>query len=134
VVKMGDIGAYAIGRLIGRHKLAPRLSPGKTIEGVVGALAFSCLASWAVFRWLTPVWTPSSVRPGPWWGWIAFGLVVSVAGIVGDLAESLLKRDVGLKDSSHWLPGFGGVLDMLDSLLLSAPVAWLLWATGMVGR
>ena len=69
----------------------------------------------------------------PWWGWIAFGLLVGGAGMVGDLAESLLKRDVGRKDSSTWMPGFGGVLDVLDSLLLSAPVAWACWAFGLVG-
>jgi phosphatidate cytidylyltransferase len=72
-------------------------------------------------------------KPGPWWGWIAFGLLVGGAGMVGDLAESLLKRDVGRKDSSTWMPGFGGVLDVLDSLLLSAPVAWACWAFGLVG-
>jgi phosphatidate cytidylyltransferase len=133
VVKMGDIGAYAVGRLIGRHKMAPVLSPGKTIEGAVGDLAFACLGSWLVFRYLVPL-TTHSLDPGPWWGWIAFGLLVGVAGMVGDLAESFIKRDVGVKDSSTWLPGFGGVLDIIDSLLLSAPVAWFCWATGLVGR
>lgn len=131
VVKMGDTGAYAVGRLIGRHKMAPLISPGKTIEGGVGALLFSCLGSWLVFHWLVPQVTRG---PSPWWGWIAFGLLVGGAGMIGDLAESLLKRDVGVKDSSTWMPGFGGVLDMIDSLLLAAPVAWFCWATGLVGR
>ncbi len=130
VVKMGDTGAYTIGRLIGRHKLAPSISPGKTIEGAVAALAFSCLGSWLTFHWLV---LPESIEPPPWWGWIAFGLLVGAAGMVGDLAESLLKRDVGRKDSSDWLPGFGGVLDLLDSLLLSAPVACFCWATDLIG-
>jgi phosphatidate cytidylyltransferase len=134
VVKMGDTGAYAVGRLIGRHKMAPLISPGKTIEGAVGALAFSCLGAWLAFRWLVPLTVPESLPRGPWWGWIAFGLLVGTAGMAGDLAESLLKRDVGVKDSSTWLPGFGGVLDIIDSLLLSAPVAWFCWASGMVGR
>ena len=134
VVKMGDTGAYTIGRLIGRHKMAPAISPGKTIEGAFGAVAFSCLGAWAAFRWLVPALTPETVGPGPWWGWIVFGLLVGLAGMAGDLAESLLKRDVGVKDSSTWLPGFGGVLDILDSLLLSAPVAWFCWASGLVGR
>jgi phosphatidate cytidylyltransferase len=62
-----------------------------------------------------------------------FGLCVAVAGILGDLAESLIKRDVGRKDSSRWLPGLGGVLDLLDSILLAAPVAWFCWAVGLVG-
>jgi phosphatidate cytidylyltransferase len=135
VVKMGDIGAYTVGRLIGRHKMAPLLSPGKTMEGAVGALAFSCLGSWLTFRWLVPVLpTTESFQTGPWWGWIVFGLLVGTAGMVGDLFESMLKRDVGRKDSSDWLPGFGGVLDILDSLLLSAPVAWFCWVSGLVGR
>jgi phosphatidate cytidylyltransferase len=134
VVKMGDTGAYTVGRLIGRHKMAPAISPGKTIEGAFGAVAFSCLGAWAAFRWLIPAMTPESDRPGPWWGWIVFGLLVGVTGLAGDLAESLLKRDVGVKDSSTWMPGFGGVLDILDSLLLSAPVAWFCWACGIVGR
>ena len=127
VVKMGDTGAYAVGRLLGRHKMAPLISPGKTIEGAVGALAFSCLGAWLAFRWLVPVDLPGGASSLPWWGWIAFGLLVGAAGMVGDLAESFLKRDVGRKDSSDWLPGFGGVLDILDSLLLSAPVAWFCW-------
>lgn len=136
VVKLGDTGAYAVGRLIGRHKMAPLISPGKTIEGGVGALGFSCLGSWLAFRWLVPLMLPEELMVPwrPWWGWIAFGLLVGGAGMVGDLAESLLKRDVGVKDSSTWMPGFGGVLDMIDSLLLAAPVAWFCWATGLVGR
>ncbi len=132
VVKMGDTGAYTVGRLIGRHKMAPLISPGKTIEGAVGALVFSCLGSWLAFKCLIPLTTTPYAGHGPWWGWIVFGLLVGAAGMVGDLAESLLKRDVGVKDSSTWLPGFGGVLDIIDSLLLSAPVAWICWATGLV--
>jgi len=134
VVKMGDTGAYTVGRLIGRHKMAPSISPGKTIEGAFGALAFACLGAWLAFVFVVPFTTPLLWEPGPWWGWIAFGLLVGAAGILGDLAESLLKRDVGRKDSSDWLPGFGGVLDILDSLLLSAPVPWFCCAYGMVGR
>jgi len=134
-VKMGDSGAYLVGRLFGRHKLAPLISPNKTIEGAVGALAFACLGSWLAFKLVVPFSDVSlEYKPGPWWGWIAFGLLVGAAGIFGDLTESLLKRDVGRKDSSDWLPGFGGVLDILDSLLLSAPVAWFCWASGMLGH
>ncbi len=132
VVKMGDTGAYTVGRLIGRHKMTPLISPGKTIEGAIGALAFSCLGAWIAFQYIIPFTTPAYAGRGPWWGWIVFGLLVGIAGMIGDLAESLLKRDVGVKDSSPWLPGFGGVLDILDSLLLSAPVAWICWATGLV--
>lgn len=132
VVKMSDIGAYTVGRLIGRHKMAPTLSPGKTIEGAAGAILFACAASWACFAWLVP-----QLRHPPMLGlvggWLPFGLLLAVAGMVGDLAESLLKRDAGCKDSSSWMPGFGGVLDLLDSLLLTAPVAWLCWFLKLVG-
>jgi len=124
-VKMGDIGAYTVGRLVGRTKLAPALSPGKTWEGVAGAVLFACLGAYLV---LGPVatWVDLPVRPG-WPAIIVFGLLIAVAGLVGDLAESLLKRDAGVKDSSRWMPGFGGVLDLLDSILFAAPVAYLFW-------
>lgn len=126
IVKMSDTGAYTVGRLIGRHKLAPTLSPGKTIEGGLGGLAFAILGAWFSFTWM---WTQlCGERPAPsvaWW--LTYAVVVTVAGVIGDLAESLLKRDAGRKDSSSWMPGFGGVLDLLDSLLLSAPVAYVCW-------
>jgi phosphatidate cytidylyltransferase len=124
VVKGGDIGAYTVGRLFGRHKLAPVLSPGKTIEGVAGGLIFSSAASWFMLEWLAPriVSSPPAL---PSYFWLAFGVLVSVAGMIGDLAESLLKRDLGRKDSSPWLPGFGGVLDIVDSMLVASPVAYL---------
>jgi len=128
VTKVGDTGAYTIGRLFGRHKMAPVLSPGKTVEGAFGALAFACFASWATFTWLLPVLGRPGDQVGTCCGWILFGLLVGTAGMLGDLAESLLKRDVGCKDSSRWMPGFGGVLDLLDSILLAAPVAWVCWA------
>ncbi len=134
VVKLGDVGAFAVGRLWGRHKIAPALSPGKTIEGAVGALTFACAGSWVTFHWLIPWTTSPSATPGLWWGWIPFGLLVGTAGMVGDLAESLMKRDAGKKDSSTWMPGFGGVLDILDSVLLAAPVALCCWALGIVGH
>ena len=134
VVKLGDVGAYTVGRLLGRHPIAPALSPGKTVEGAAGALAFSCAASWATFQWILPRVSPEAAAAGPWWGWVVFGLLVGTAGMVGDLAESLIKRDAGKKDSSRWMPGFGGVLDLLDSVLLAAPVGWLCWALGIVGR
>jgi phosphatidate cytidylyltransferase len=133
-VKMGDIGAYTFGRLFGRTRMSPTISPGKTMEGAIGAILFACLGSWVSFHGLVQMAPPSvNPMPGAPIGWLIFGVLMGLAGIVGDLAESLLKRDVGCKDSSSWLPGFGGVLDILDSLLLTAPVAWLCWAMGIVG-
>lgn len=134
VVKMGDTGAYTVGRLVGRHKMAPVLSPGKTIEGACGAMAFAALASWATFEWLVPLTLAEGTPTIVWWRAVLYGLLVGGAGMFGDLAESLLKRAAGCKDSSRWMPGFGGVLDILDSILLAAPVAWACWASGLLAR
>lgn len=132
VVKAGDTGAYTVGRLFGRHKMAPTLSPGKTWEGLAGGLVFSCFGAWlALGPWASYV---SGQPYAAAWQWISFGLLVGGAGVLGDLAESLLKREAGVKDSSSWMPGFGGVLDLLDSLLFAAPVGWLLWWLGATGH
>ncbi len=134
VVKMGDTGAYTVGRLIGRHKMSPRISPAKTWEGAAGAMLFAALGSSLVF-WLLPVVANhdfASAGAFLHWKWIAYGLIVGLAGLIGDLAESLIKRDTGHKDSSSWMPGFGGVLDLLDSILLAAPVAWFCWVARLV--
>jgi phosphatidate cytidylyltransferase len=132
VVKLGDTGAYTVGRLFGRHKMAPRLSPGKTIEGAFGAIFFACAGSWLCFQYLLPAMTSSPLPPSIAGGWAIYGVLLGVAGMFGDLAESLIKRDCGRKDSSTWMPGFGGILDILDSLLLAAPVAWFCWNWGIV--
>jgi phosphatidate cytidylyltransferase len=146
IVKSSDIGAYTVGRLFGRHKMAPVLSPGKTLEGAAGAFGAALLAAWVSQRWLNP-WiigaqsgsagentaSTASISMVPAWGWIVAGLSLCLVGILGDLAESLLKRDAGRKDSSTWMPGFGGVLDLIDSLLLTAPIAYLLWSAGFLG-
>ena len=133
IVKVSDSGAYTVGRLFGKHKLAPRLSPGKTIEGAVGAIVTGCLASWLVFQYLAPALMSSSAVSTPWWASLLFGLIVTIAGILGDLAESLIKRDMDRKDSSTWIPGLGGVLDILDSILFAAPAAYACFAVGLVG-
>jgi phosphatidate cytidylyltransferase len=127
VVKSSDIGQYTAGRLIGKHKLAPRISPGKTWVGFVGGLVFACLGGWITFH-VAPTSADRSLVQ------IAiYAITLAVAGILGDLAESLLKRDAGMKDSSTWMPGFGGVLDLLDSLLGAAPLAYLFWACHWIG-
>jgi phosphatidate cytidylyltransferase len=131
VVKMADVGAYTFGRLFGRHKMTPVLSPGKTWEGAAGGLVFCCLGSYLALNWLAPAMT--GLPPRFAWAWLPCGVIVGVAGILGDLAESLIKRDVGRKDSSAWMPGFGGVLDLLDSVLFAAPVAFLCWKLGLAG-
>ena len=131
ITKMCDVGAYTVGRLIGRHKMAPSLSPGKTIEGGIGGMCFAVLAAWFSTAVLFPLATgvPSKTT---WIGVVIYGLSVGLAGALGDLAESLIKRDVSRKDSGVNVPGFGGFLDIFDSLLLAAPVAFGLWAFHVV--
>lgn len=135
VVKANDTGAYFAGRLLGRTKMTPILSPGKTWEGFAGG---TLLAIAAAAICLGPLANAMQcVRPEPatwWWARVAtFAVIVGTAGVLGDLAISLLKRDSHLKNSSTWMPGFGGVLDLLDSILFAAPVAYALWVVGLVG-
>lgn len=117
--KCADIGAYFTGRMFGKHLMSPLISPKKTWEGLAGGLGLSMLAACAWFYFLPS--TPVCCLPGA----ACFGLIIGGIGTLGDLAESMLKRDSGIKDASHLLPGFGGCLDVLDSLLVVGPVAWL---------
>jgi phosphatidate cytidylyltransferase len=133
VVKTADVGAYATGRTLGRHKMTPLLSPGKTWEGAAGGLATACLASWAFFHFAGPAMIGVGYVEPPLWAALVYGLALGVAGMIGDLAESLLKRDMQRKDSSSWLPGLGGVLDIIDAVLIAAPVSYLFWVFGVVG-
>lgn len=113
VTKVTDMAAYFAGRAFGRHKLAPHLSPGKTIEGAVVGLVCAVAASF-----LFSVFTFITLNQS-----LCLGLALGILGQVGDLAESLLKRQVGVKDSNR-LPGLGGILDMVDSLLFTTPVLY----------
>lgn len=132
IVKFSDTGAYLFGKTLGRHKMTPLLSPGKTIEGALGGIAVACLAAWVYFQYVMPLVFGADTAIGTWRGWLIYAVLVTLAGMVGDLAESLLKRDMGRKDSSSWLRGLGGVLDVMDSVLLAAPVAYLCWVLGLV--
>ncbi|MBV9659138.1 MAG: phosphatidate cytidylyltransferase [Verrucomicrobia bacterium] len=119
VSKFSDMGAYLVGSLIGRHKMIPHISPSKTWEGFAGALLFSVGISYGL-RALMPA------RLGLL-GWVdcaVMGLTLSVAAVIGDLAESIIKRSTGVKDSGHTFPGIGGVLDLIDSLLFTAPILY----------
>jgi phosphatidate cytidylyltransferase len=122
--KGADTGAYTFGRLIGRHKLWPALSPQKTVEGAAGGLIFGVgfsLLTAAIARFLLDVPTLD------WPIAAAYGLLIGAVAQIGDLMESLIKRDCERKDASAAVPGFGGLLDILDSLLFAGPVAYCLW-------
>lgn len=124
--KLGDVGGYTFGRLWGKEKLVPRLSPGKTWVGGYGAVFGAALGAW-LWLLVTPSLFNASWSAPAWYWSILFGAIIGVVGLVGDLCESLIKRDVGKKDSAELLPGFGGLLDLLDSPLYAGPVAFLLW-------
>lgn len=115
LVIASDTGAFGTGVAIGKHKMAPRISPSKSWEGFIGGLFWTSLAGIACAIWLLDI---------AWWIGIPLGIVVSIAATVGDLTESLIKRDAGIKDMSHWLPGHGGIMDRLDSMLTAFPVGW----------
>jgi phosphatidate cytidylyltransferase len=133
IVKMADTGAFVVGKNWGRRKLTPILSPGKTWEGAAGGVATAAATSWLFFTWGAPVWIGAGYVAPSGWAAAVYGILLALAGMAGDLAESLLKRDAQRKDSSTWLKGLGGVLDIVDALLLAGPVAWLCWEAGLVG-
>lgn len=122
MVKFTDIGAYFGGRALGKHKLIPWLSPGKTWEGLffgvltAGLVGAICSGNG---KWLPHV---------PWWKGVIFGIIIGGIGQLGDLLESMMKRDAEVKDSGRLVPGFGGILDIIDSPLLAAPFAYLLFS------
>jgi phosphatidate cytidylyltransferase len=120
ITKFSDTGAYAIGSLLGRHKMIPRISPSKTWEGFAGALAVSTGASVA-FAVLANHHLVGMTIPHA----IALGVLLSVSAVIGDLIESIFKREAGVKDSGRLFPGIGGILDLLDSLLFNAPLMYL---------
>jgi len=112
-----DIGGFAVGVLFGRHPMAPSISPKKSWEGAAGS-ALACVIGGVV--------AVTVLLGGHWWAGAALGLAMAVTATVGDLTESTIKRDLGIKDMGSILPGHGGFMDRIDSLLLSAPVAWVL--------
>lgn len=119
---MNDTGAYCVGSLIGKHKLFPRISPGKSWEGSIGGAVVVLLVAWAIHYFLLdPDHTGQAILPLI--EWLGLGLVVVIFGTWGDLVESLFKRTLGVKDSGNILPGHGGMLDRFDSSLLAIPAA-----------
>lgn len=122
-VVASDSGQYYTGRAFGRHKLAPAISPSKTVEGAVGGVVIASIAAVLLGR----VWLPAVTE----WRMAPAGAVIAIAGIFGDLFESRMKRRAGVKDSGHLIPGHGGILDRIDSWLFATPVYWVflrLWS------
>jgi phosphatidate cytidylyltransferase len=117
IVVMNDVGGYVAGVLFGKHQMSPRISPKKSWEGFAGSIAFGILAG---------VLMSVYGLHRPFWVGIILGVALVAIGTCGDLVESMIKRDLGIKDMSSFVPGHGGVMDRLDSLLLAAPVAWLI--------
>lgn len=122
VTKFTDMGAYLVGTLVGRHKMIPHVSPGKTWEGFVGALVIAQAAACAFYHFF-----PAPDQLGVLGGWphvLTLGLLLPLLAVVGDLAESVLKRALGAKDSGQMLPGIGGALDLIDSICFTAPALY----------
>jgi phosphatidate cytidylyltransferase len=128
-VKMSDSFAYFAGKSFGSRKVAPYLSPNKTIEGSLAAPVGGCFAA-AIVIFLVAPYICNVEVPKPWWWFLLYGVTVTIVGMIGDLAESLLKRDADCKDSSSWMPGLGGILDVIDSMVFAAPVSFLIWMIG----
>ena len=120
LVSFADMGAYFCGKRFGRHKLAPAISPGKTWEGVAGGLATNLVWILLVI-WLVQNFAESGLGMNPFW-FIVIGLATSAISVVGDLFESVIKREAGVKDSGTLLPGHGGILDRADGVISAAPV------------
>jgi len=117
VTKSGDIGAYLIGSNFGRHKLIPRISPNKSVEGAIGGFVFSIVCAVILGRYYISWMSFGFI--------LASGILIGIFAQLGDLAESLIKRDYEVKDSSVFLPGLGGMLDVIDSILFAAPIFYI---------
>ncbi len=117
ITKFSDMGAYLTGSVFGKHMMVPHISPKKSWEGFAGALFFSLLASWGMFMLM-----PNYLSALNWTHATILGLLLGFAAVIGDLAESIVKRSTGVKDSGNFLPGIGGALDLIDSLLFTAPL------------
>lgn len=141
VTKSTDAGAYFSGKALGKNKLIPRLSPGKTREGAIGGIVTATIVAFICLQWLFPQIAGAASGPvaapsipgidSPFWGALLLGPILAITGMIGDLAESLIKRDSGAKDSGSWLPGLGGVWDVTDSLIAAVMPAFLCFAAGV---
>lgn len=127
LIALSDSGAYFVGKAIGRHKLSPKISPNKTWEGAIAGVASAVLGM--IAAWYIDVHYPAAPLPG-WslWAYALTGALLAIAGQIGDLIESMMKRDAGVKDSGKLLPGHGGILDRCDGFLFAGPMLYYLLA------
>lgn len=132
VTKCSDAGAYFTGRALGRTKLCARVSPGKTVEGLVGGMLIATFAAWMYFGLAGPWAFGASRVTVDWPGVLGLGILLTLAGLAGDLLESIFKREMGCKDSGRLLPGLGGLWDVTDSLLPAAVVGYLVIVSGWI--
>lgn len=125
---LSDTGGLVAGAWLGKHKLSPRISPKKSVEGLIGSMLFAMIGAFAIFACTYD----AAEFAAYWWAPVIIGIMTGIVGTFGDLCASMLKRDIGIKDMGHLLKGHGGVMDRVDSILLSAPfICLLLWATGL---
>lgn len=132
ITKFADAGAYFSGRALGRTKLCPSVSPGKTVEGLIGGMIVATLAGWVYFGLGAPFVFDQTTIKIPLFGVIILGVVLTIAGVLGDLLESIFKREMGCKDSGQILPGLGGLWDVTDSLLPAAVFGYLVVMTDLI--
>ncbi len=132
ITKFADAGAYFSGRAFGRTKLCPAVSPGKTVEGLIGGIFVAVIASWIYFSLgASYAFSSDAVRAHPF-SYVALGVLLTLAGLLGDLLESIFKREMGCKDSGKLLPGLGGLWDVTDSLLPAMVLAYLVVVAGLI--
>jgi phosphatidate cytidylyltransferase len=130
-VAISDTGAYFVGRAFGKHKLAPMTSPKKSWEGAAGGVVFAVLAVLVLWQLVRHFGWQRYYPPTMWWAWAVLAAILAVVSQIGDLAESMIKREMGVKDAGRFFPGHGGVLDRCDGLLFAAPALYYLYAGGM---
>jgi phosphatidate cytidylyltransferase len=134
VTKLADTGAYFLGKALGKHKLCPSISPGKSVEGAIGGAITALLASLCWFGWWLPKLGADQASPWQVSGAALMGILLFATGLMGDLLESTIKRYSGIKDSSRWLPGLGGIWDITDALIPACVVGYYSLALGLVWR
>jgi phosphatidate cytidylyltransferase len=132
ITKFSDAGAYFAGRFLGKRKLCPNVSPGKTVEGLIGGMVVATLVSWLYFKVIAPISFGVGQVSVSWLGVLALGILLTLSGLLGDLLQSIFKREAHAKDSGRLMPGLGGLWDVTDSLLPAPAVAYMIIVAGWI--